>query len=77
MTKLQLTLTSILVGIQQTKNLNKINKSDSLIMEDQWQIVQETANKIRISDGSAHIIFTDDLNMSRVTAKFVYKVLFS
>jgi hypothetical protein len=44
-------------------------------MEDRRLTVREIANDIGISDSSAHAIFTDDLGMRRVAAKFVPKLL--
>jgi histone-lysine N-methyltransferase SETMAR len=58
-----------------SRNPDVINKVRSLIMEDHRLTVQEIANDIVISDGSAHAILTDDLGMRRVAAKFVPKLL--
>lgn len=43
----------------------------NLFMKDSRLTVGEIDNNAEISDGSAHVILTDDSGMRRVAAKFV------
>jgi hypothetical protein len=56
-------------------NANVIENVRSLILEDHRLSVQEIADEVGISTGSAHSIVTEDLHMCRVVAKFVPKLL--
>jgi hypothetical protein len=58
-----------------SRNTNVIENVHSLILEDRHLTVQEIADEIGISTGSAHSILTEDLHMCRVVAKFVPKLL--
>jgi hypothetical protein len=58
-----------------SRNADVIENLRSLILEDRRLTVQEIADKVRISTGSAHSILTEDLHMCRVVAKSVPKLL--
>lgn len=58
-----------------TWNSDANNKVRNLIMENRRLTVWEIANDIEISDGSAHVILTDNLGMRRVATKYVPKLL--
>ena len=45
------------------------------VLEDRRLTVQEIAGEVGISTGSVHSILTEDLNLRRVSAKFVPKLL--
>jgi predicted transcriptional regulator len=47
----------------------------SLILEDHRLTIQEIADEVGISTGSANSILTEDLHMCRVLEKFVAKLL--
>jgi hypothetical protein len=58
-----------------SRNANVIENVCSLILEDRRLTVQEIADEVVISTGSAYSILTKDLHMCRVVAKFVPKLL--
>jgi transposase len=58
-----------------SRNANVIENVRSLILEDRRLTVQEIADVVGISTGSAHSILTEDLHMCRVVVKFVPKLL--
>jgi AraC-like DNA-binding protein len=58
-----------------SRNANVIENVRSLILEDHSLTVQEIADEVGISRGSAHSILTEDLHMCRVVVKFVPKRL--
>ena len=45
------------------------------VLEDRRLTVQEIVAEVGISTGSVHSILTEDLNLRRVSAKFVLKLL--
>ena len=45
------------------------------MLEDRRSTIQEIVAKVGISTGSVHCILTEDLNLRRVSAKFVPKLL--
>ena len=45
------------------------------VLEDRHLTVQEIVAEVGISTGSVHFILTEDLNLQRVSAKFVLKLL--
>ena len=45
------------------------------VLEDRRLTVQEIVTEVGISTGSVHCIPTEDLNLQRVSAKFVPKLL--
>ena len=45
------------------------------VLEDRRLMVQEIVAEVGISTGSVHSILTEDLNLRRVSAKFVPKLL--
>ena len=45
------------------------------VLEDRHVAIQEIAGQLGISTGSVHTILTDDLNLQRVSVKFVSKML--
>jgi predicted DNA-binding protein YlxM (UPF0122 family) len=58
-----------------SRNANVIENVRSLILEDRRLTVQEIADEVGMSIGSAHSIVTEDLHMCRVVEKFVPKLL--
>jgi transposase len=58
-----------------SQKANVIENVHFLILEDCQLTVQEIADKVGVSIGSAHSIVTEDLHMFRVVAKFVPKLL--
>jgi hypothetical protein len=58
-----------------SQNANVIENVGSLIMEHRHLAIQEIADEVGISTGSAHSIVTEDFHMCRVVAKFVPKLL--
>lgn len=58
-----------------SRNETVIEQVRTLVMEDRRITVRELANEIGVSIGSVHSIFTEDLGMRRVSAKFVPKLL--
>jgi predicted DNA-binding protein YlxM (UPF0122 family) len=58
-----------------SRNDDVIDKVWILIMEDLHQSVQEIADEVGISRGSANMILTEDLCTQKVMAKFVSKLL--
>jgi hypothetical protein len=58
-----------------SRNASVIENVRSLILEDRHLTVQEIADEVGISTGSAHSIVTEDLHMCKVVAKFVPKLL--
>ena len=57
------------------RNYELIEQVRTLVMQDRRVTVRELAEGTGISTGSVHSIFTDDLAMRRVPAKFVPKLL--
>ena len=53
----------------------KIDKVNKIVLANRRITVREVAEGLNISIGSCHSIFTNDLGMSRVVAKFVPKLL--
>lgn len=49
--------------------------SHKLIMSDHWSIVHEIPYDIWVSDGSAHVILTNDLGMHKVAMEFMSKLI--
>lgn len=74
MAKLQLIVTSVTVGHQQAE-ITPLTKCTNLIMEDRRLTIQEIANEVEISHGSAHAILTDALGIRRVAVEIVPKLL--
>jgi hypothetical protein len=58
-----------------SQNANVIENVRSLIQEDCLLTIQEIADEVRISTGSAYSIVTEDLHMCSVVAKFGSKLL--
>jgi transposase len=58
-----------------SRNANVIENVCSLILEDHHLTIQEIADEVGISTGSAYSILTEYLHMCRVVAKFVPKLL--
>jgi hypothetical protein len=58
-----------------SRNANVIGNVRSLILEDRRLTIQEIADEVGISTGSAHSIVTEDLHMCRVVAKSMTKLL--
>jgi transposase len=58
-----------------SRNANVIENVRALFLEDRHLTVQEIADEVGISTGSAHSILTEDLHMCRVVVKFVPKML--
>jgi hypothetical protein len=58
-----------------SRNANIIENVRSLILEDHHLTVQEIADEVGISTGSAYSIVTEYLHMCRVVATFVPKLL--
>jgi predicted transcriptional regulator len=56
-------------------NANVIENVHSLILEDHRLTIQEIADEVGISTGTAHSILTENLHMCRVVAKFMPKLL--
>ena len=60
---------------QTARNAAVVESVENLIMGDRRLTVRELAEEVEISKDSAHAILRDDLNMHRVAAKFVPKLL--
>ena len=60
---------------QTARNAAVVERVRHLILEDRRLTVREIAEDVGISKDSAHAILRDDLNMRRVVAKFVPKLL--
>ena len=58
-----------------SKNQENIRLVQNLIEEDKRVTIDEIANAVRISHGSAFSIFTEDLRLSKLLARWVSKVL--
>ncbi len=56
-------------------NYENMKKVEEMIMKDRWITIKEVADDVTRSIGSRRKIFTSVLDMKRVTAKFVPKVL--
>ena len=54
---------------------NNIDGVKRIVLVNRRITVREVAEDLKISIGSCHSIFTNDLDMTRVTAKFVTKLL--
>ena len=52
-----------------------VERVRNLVMADHRSTVQEIAQEVGVSKDSAHAILRDDLNMHRMAAKFVPKLL--
>ena len=52
-----------------------IDQGCKKVLEDRFLMVQEIVAKVGISTGSVYSILTEDLNLRRVSAKFVPKLL--
>ncbi|KAJ4434163.1 hypothetical protein ANN_16485 [Periplaneta americana] len=60
---------------QTARSAAVVERVRNLVMADRRLTVQEIAEKVGVSKDSAHAILRDDLNMNRVAAKFVSKLL--
>lgn len=60
---------------QTARNAAVVERVENLIMGDRRLTVREIAEEVDISKDSTHAILRDDLNMHRVAAKFVPKLL--
>ncbi|GFU00454.1 uncharacterized protein NPIL_267021 [Nephila pilipes] len=58
--------------VRSAANVERVRK---LVMADRRLTVREIAEEVRVSKDSAHAILLKDLNMNRVAAKFVPKLL--
>ncbi|PNF40093.1 hypothetical protein B7P43_G10714 [Cryptotermes secundus] len=58
-----------------SRHADVIEKVRTLIMEDRRLAIREAADEVGINRDSANTVFTEDLGMRRVAAKFVPKLL--
>ncbi|KAJ4445099.1 hypothetical protein ANN_06898 [Periplaneta americana] len=61
---------------QTARSAAVVERVRNLVMADRRLAVREIAEEVGVSKDSAHAILRDDLNMNRVAAKFVPKLLF-
>ena len=62
-------------GHSTSRNEEAMDQVREKVLEDRRLTVREIAAEMRISTGSVHSILTEDLNLRRVSAKFVPKLL--
>src|SRR5215469_16073365 len=67
-------MTSVLTG-PKLLEVQSLLRLQNLVMADRRLTVREIAEEVGVSKDSAHAILRVDLNMNRVTAKFVPKLL--
>ncbi|XP_068229679.1 protein GVQW3-like [Palaemon carinicauda] len=60
---------------QTARSAAVVERVQNLVMADRRSTVRETAQEVGLSKDSAHAILRDDLNMHRVAAKFVPRLL--
>ncbi|GFT00220.1 HTH_48 domain-containing protein [Nephila pilipes] len=60
---------------QTAQSAANVERVQNLVMADRRLIVREIAEEVGVSQDSAHAILRDDLNVNRVAAKFVPKLL--
>ena len=58
-----------------SRNDEVMDQMHEKVLEDRHITIQEIAGELGISTGSVHTILTEDLNLRRVSAKFVPKML--
>ena len=58
-----------------SRNVEVMDQVREKVLEDRRLTVQEIVTEVGISTGSVHSILTEDLNLRRVSAKFVPKLL--
>ncbi|XP_068247957.1 protein GVQW3-like [Palaemon carinicauda] len=60
---------------QTARSAAVVERVQNLVMADRRSTVREIAQEVGVSKDSAHVILRDDLNMHRVAAKFVPRLL--
>ncbi|GFT41707.1 HTH_48 domain-containing protein [Nephila pilipes] len=60
---------------QTARSAANVERMRNLVMADRRLTVQEIAEEVGVSKDSAHALLREDLNMNRVAAKFVPKLL--
>lgn len=58
-----------------TTTPENVDKIREVVHEDRWRTIQDTANIVNVSYGTAQAILTSDLNMHCIAAKFVPRIL--